>query len=56
MWRKWRRWRKVFRPSATNATSAILRIQERGIDFQGKRVLKWISTDFLGMSVKKYEL
>ena len=34
-----------------NATSAILRIQEKGIDFQGKRVLKWIFTDFLGMSV-----
>ena len=50
-WRKWRRWRKVFRHSATNATFAILRIQEKGIDFQGKRVLKWISTDFLGMSV-----
>ena len=26
------------------------------IDFQGKRVLKWISTDFWEMSVKKYEL
>ena len=46
--------------SATNVSSAILSIQERGIDFQGKRVLKWISTDFLEMSVnvsvKKYEL
>ena len=46
----------IFRHSATNVSFAILRIQERGIDFQGKRVLKWISTDFLGMSVKKYEL
>ena len=26
MWRKWRRWRKVFRHSATNVSSAILRI------------------------------
>ena len=29
-----------------NATSAILRIQEKGIDFQGKKVLKRIFTDF----------
>ncbi|MBR5444257.1 MAG: hypothetical protein IKV22_07720, partial [Paludibacteraceae bacterium] len=46
----------VFATSATNVSFAILSIQEKGIDFQGKRVLKWISTDFWEMSVKKYEL
>ena len=50
MWRKWRSWRNGGILSATAATFVILRIQERGIDFQWKRVLKWISTDFLGMS------
>ena len=36
--------------SATNVSFAILRIQERGIDFQGEKSLKRISTDFLSDS------
>ena len=34
-----------------NDNTDILRNEERSIDFQWKRVLKWISTDYLGMSV-----
>ena len=50
MWRKWRNGGKYSRYSATNVSSVILRIQERGIDFQGKRVLNAIATYFLRIS------
>ena len=36
----------------TSAISAILSIQERGIDFQRERFLIRLSTDFLEMSMK----
>ena len=50
MWHFGHYWHFEIIENANNANNVILRNYEWSIDFQGERMLKWISADFLRMS------